>query len=91
MTESGLSQTDTIGLEASLILTTLLTIFTLKLFSNKTSQLTELCQRFSELNDVLKIDAGKLENISSGVKKNVSFQFTLGYSSHFFVTNYLNK
>jgi hypothetical protein len=77
MTKSGLSQTDTIGLEGGLILSTLLTIFELKLFSNKTSQLTELCHRFSELNDVLKINAGKLNNISAGVKRNVSFQLII--------------
>jgi hypothetical protein len=80
--------TDTVGLETGMILNGALTVFTLKLFSNKTTQLTELCRRFSELNDVLKIRDGKLEQISRGMRRNIAFQFIVGCV---FFTIYSNK
>jgi hypothetical protein len=70
--------TDTVGLETGMILNGALTVFTLKFFSNKTTQLTELYRRFTELNDVLKIRDGKLEQISRGMRRNIAFQFIVG-------------
>jgi hypothetical protein len=56
MSDSGLSTTDTIGLEASLMITGAVWIISIKLFANRSAQLTDLTCRLEELCLILNID-----------------------------------
>ena len=56
MTDSGLSITDTIGLEASLMINGAVWIISIKLLANRSAQLTDLTFRLGELCSLLNID-----------------------------------
>jgi hypothetical protein len=63
--ESGLSLTDVVGLKAGLLINGFVTTISLQLLAAKTTQLTELFKRLSEVNALLKIDDIQINQIAS--------------------------
>jgi hypothetical protein len=74
MTDSGLSITDTIGIEASLMINGAVWVISIKLLANRSAQLTELTCRLGELCSMLNIDERVIDLIA---KRNITKAYNL--------------
>ena len=78
MDKSGLSLTDTIGFEGSVLINGFAAIISLKLMSGKSQQLTELVARFSTLMNDLEVTSNTNERMAHYIKRWTLFLFVLG-------------
>ena len=78
MQKSRLSMTDTLGLEAGLILNGVVFILSLKMMSTKGPQLTELFSKQTNILNLLRVQQKQMDYIASGIIKNSAFAFTFG-------------
>ena len=81
MKDSGLSLTDTIGLQIGLILNGAFSFFSLKIMSMKGPQLTELFSNQTNLLNLLRIKQKQIDEIASGIIINAAFVLTFGYDN----------
>jgi hypothetical protein len=79
MESTGLSMTDVMGLEATLLINGAVSMVMLKILSMKTTLLTDLMFRLSQLNSLLKIEGIKIQNIANGIIKKSIWVFCLGF------------
>jgi hypothetical protein len=84
MSDSGLSTTDTIGLEASLMITGAVWIISIKLLANRSAQLTDLTCRLEELCLIFNIDERVINTIAKRNTKKSLILFIVGLVSFFF-------
>jgi hypothetical protein len=83
MSDSGLSTTDTIGLEASVM------IISIKLLANRSAQLTDLTCRLEELCLILNIDERVIDTIAKRNTRKSLIMFFIGLVSSYIV--FLNR
>ena len=91
MESTGLSMTDVMGLEATLLINGAVSMVMLKILSMKTTLLTDLMFRLSQLNSLLKIEGIKIQNIANGIIKKSIWVFCLGFVFlfSFEISNYI--
>jgi hypothetical protein len=79
MESTGLLLTDFMGLEATLVINGAVSMTMLKLLSKKTTHLTYLMFRLSQLNSLLKIEEIRIQNIANGIIKKSIWVFCFGF------------
>ncbi len=78
MSDSGLNTTDTIGLEASLMITGAVWIISIELLANRSAQLTDLTCRLEELCLILNIDERQIDTIAKRNTRKSLILFFIG-------------
>jgi hypothetical protein len=91
MSDSGLSTTDTIGLEASLMITGAVWIISIKFLANRSAQLTNLTCRLEELCLILNIDERVIDTITKINTRKSLILFFIGLVTSCFSKKRLNE